>query len=332
LARVLSRSICLGACLGLCRLLVAQSTDPLSPQVRTGPSGLGYAYSANDLSRIFRGLNTGVTISGVHDSANGWSNVVTPVVSYAVSQRYTFDASFSVYPYHYAAVQDSALPPTTTSGLAFVGGDLGDVLLEGHVAFSPRNYRNTSTVALTLPSGNRTDGLGTGRTTFNVSNLTERYFGHTGVLVDVGGGDSSGLVNRFVTQEDNSVGPLAQFQAGIETWMMHGVFAETVAYEQLPIGDQKTYATYSFSGRPPQTYVSGQRVSEDNGFNTSVFIPLSSQITLSASYNRSLRFHLDTVSTGISWVWRGARLQSDSLIDRAMREAESGTPIEIPKK
>jgi hypothetical protein len=64
-------------------------------------------------------------------------------------------------------------------------------------------------------------------------------------------------------------------------------------------------------------------VSEDNGFTTSIAIPLTDHLTLSGYYNRSLREHLDTVSTGITSVLRGtARHRRLSLIDRALREAE----------
>jgi hypothetical protein len=324
LATALSRFLCLTAYLAASHLLVAQGTTASAIQVPPSPTTPDHSYELKDFGSYFHSFNAALTASGVHDSANGWTNVLTPVVSYSLSQHYLFDASISVYPYHYATVQANATPPSYGNSLVFDGGDVGDVLLEGHAVFSTKHLRNTSTLAVTAPTGDRADGLGTGRATFNISNLTERYFGHTGLLVDIGGGNSSGLINRFVTQEDNSLGPLAQFQAGAETWLTHGVFAETVAYEQLPIGDQKTYGIYYLQGRPT-TVVTGQRVSEDNGFNTSVFIPLSSHITLSSSYNRSLRFHLDTVSTGVTWVLRGTRRQSDSLIDRAMREAERET-------
>lgn len=325
MSKALSRFLCLIAWLAAGHQLVAQDKGVFSTQVPTSPVRADHGYQFTDFDSYFHGFNAAITASGVHDSANGWTNVITPVVSYSLSPHYLFDASMSVYPYHYAAtVQSFGIPPTFSNDLTFVGGDIGDLLLEGHAVFSMQHLRNTSTLAITAPTGNRVDGLGTGRATFNINNLTERYFGHTGFLVDVGGGNSSGLINRFITQEDNSLGSLAQFQAGTETWLTHGIFAETVAYEQLPIGDQKTYGVFYLEGSL-LTVVTGQRVSEDNGFNTSIFIPLSSHLTLSSSYNRSLRFHLDTVSTGLTWVLRGTHRRNDSLIDRAMREAERET-------
>jgi hypothetical protein len=72
-------------------------------------------------------------------------------------------------------------------------------------------------------------------------------------------------------------------------------------------------------------------VNEDNGFTNSLYVPLNPHIALISSYNRSLRLHLDTISVGFSFTWKGRPLRStESLIDRAMREAEFGKPVAIP--
>jgi hypothetical protein len=272
-----------------------------------------------------RGFNFGVTLSGVHDSYVGWYNVVTPAASYAFSPHYSADVSMSIYPYR--------LAPNSDDKLRFAGGDLGDLLLEGHAIFTPHFFRDIATASMTLPTGNRADGLGTGRVTFNFDNRLERYVGHTGFLIDIGGGDSSALANRLVTEDDEALGPLAQFQSGIVTWLSSSISLQSVVYEQLPIGDQKTYATV---GRPPfplVTVVTGHRVNEDNGFTSSLYVPLSSRTTLTSSYNRSLRLHLDTVSVGLTFSWKSSPFRrDDSLIDRAIREAESGKPVVPPPR
>jgi hypothetical protein len=275
------------------------------------------------VSSVARGLNFGATFSGVHDSYVGWYNVVTPAASYAFSPRYSADISMSIYPYR--------LAPNSDDKLRFAGGDLGDMLVEGHATFTPESFRDIATASMTLPTGNRTDGLGTGRVTFNFDNRLERYVGRTGFLVDIGGGDSSALANRLVTEDDEALGPLAQFQTGIVTWLTSSISLQTVAYEQLPIGDQKTYATVGRPPLPPVTVVTGHRVNEDNGFTTSLYVPLNSRTTFTSSYNRSLRLHLDTVSVGVTFSWKSSPIRrDDSLIDRAMREAETGKPISKP--
>jgi hypothetical protein len=73
--------------------------------------------------------------------------------------------------------------------------------------------------------------------------------------------------------------------------------------------------------------VPASSVSQDNGITTSLAIPLTAHIVLSGYYNRSLRQHLDTVSTGITYVLRGTpRRKQLATIDRALREAERGNP------
>jgi hypothetical protein len=84
-------------------------------------------------------------------------------------------------------------------------------------------------------------------------------------------------------------------------------------------------------GSPTVTVVTGRRVTEDNGFTTSLYVPLSSRVTLTSTYNRSLRLHLDTVSVGFSFAWKGTPVKrTPSLIDRAIYEAEFGQPIPHP--
>jgi hypothetical protein len=274
---------------------------------------------------IFRNFNAGIYGAGGHDSSTGWYMVVAPFVSYDFSHRYSADVSVSIYPYRYA---------TGAGDFTELWNKLrfrwrrcgGGTLLEAHATFAPRNYRCISTAAMTLPSGDRLDGLGTGRVTFSFKERIERYFGQTGLVVDVGGGDSSGLQNGLVTEDDTALGPLGLFQAGIVSKLPHtNLSFLSVAYEQHPIGDQKTYTTLTRPGFPKLTIPTGRKLNEDNGFTTTLYIPLTSRLTMTRSYNRSLRLHLDTVSTGFTFSWKGVPpRRRESLIDRAMKEAETG--------
>ncbi len=297
--------------------LGAQETE--KPGSSPEPTYLEHVPRVPGVSTLFDGFNAGFTFSGVHDSSIGWYNVATPAVSYTFSPHYSADASFSIYPYRLTANAD---PSPSSSRLVTDLGDLGDTLLGVHASFYPRALQNTTTASMTVPTGNRAAGLSTGRVTFDLSNHTERYFGRLGTVLDLGVGDSSGLFNRLVTQEYNSLGPIAHFQTGLVFWLPGRNYIESLVYEQLPIGDQKVYTTLMRPGSPPQTVVSGRNVSEDNGFTTSVGIPLTTHMTLTSYYNRSLRLHLDTASVGVTYVFRGTpRHRELSLIDRALLEA-----------
>lgn len=277
------------------------------------------------MGTLVRGLNAGITYSSVHDSSIGWSVLITPAISFTFSAHYSADASTTIYPYRLAQNQNAVAPPTQR--LVTTHGDVGDTLIAVHGYFNPHAFQQTVTASMIAPTGNRDDGLGTGRVTFDLSDHVERYVGQTGFIVDIGAGDSSGLFNRLVTDEFSSLGAIAHFQTGLIYWLPGRNYIQSVAYEQLPLGNQKVYTTLSAPGRPTQTVVAGRGVSEDNGFTTSVGLPLTSQVTLSGYYNRSLRLRLDTVSVGLTFVLRGtAHAHGMSMIDRAIREAEGVSP------
>lgn len=125
----------------------------------------------------------------------------------------------------------------------------------------------------------------------------------------------------------NSLGPIVHFQTGLIFWLPGRTYIRSLAYEQLPIGDQKLYSTLTAPGKPPISLVTGRNISEDNGFTTSMGIPLTPNITLSSYYNRSLRLHLDTVSTGITFVFKGTPVHRGmSSIDEALPEGERSIP------
>jgi hypothetical protein len=289
------------------------------------------------VSTLLDGFNAGVTYSGVHSSSVGWYSVMTPAISYTFSERFSADASTSIYINRLIANTDPATK--ATQPLVTDGADPGDTLIDFHASFYPGSLTNIITASLTAPTGNRSEGLGAGQVTYDFDNHTERYINKLGFLVDLGIGNSSGLFNDLVVKDYTSVGTLAHFQAGAVVWLPRRSYIEAVAYEQLPLGSQTVYRTVERgedvrandddgpnpSPQPPiATTVS--TASEDNGFTTFVGIPLVDHVTLSGYYNRSLRQHLDTVSFGVTFVLRSKpNKRSLSMIDRALREAEGSS-------
>jgi hypothetical protein len=314
-----------GLLCALCSLQAfAQGTKMAPDPTLIEPNELEHVPKVPGVSLLWPGVNVGLTFTAVHDSAIGWYTLATPAVSYTFSPRYSADASMSVYPYRLAQNQSTA--PAPQPNLIAIRGDVSDILLGFHTTFTPHKTSDIITASITVPSGSRQDGLSTGRVTFDASNHVEGYFGRTGVIVDVGFGDSSGLFNRLVNNEYSSLGPIAHFQTGLVIWMIKRSYVQSVAYEQLPIGDQKVYMTLTRPGYPNRTVVSGRNVSEDNGFTTSVGIPVTSKITLSGYYNRSLRLHLDITGMSVTYVLRGTpRKRRLSLIDRALQEGMAGS-------
>jgi hypothetical protein len=291
------------------------------------------------LSNLLDGLNAGVNYSGVHSSSVGWYQVTTPAVNYTFSRHFSADASTSIYLHR--LVQNTNTNTAAAHRLVDGGVNPGDTLIGFHGFFEPGSLQDTITFSLTAPTGNRAKGFGAGQVTYDFSNHLERYVKQLGFVIDVGGGDSSGLFNDEVVKDYSSVGGLAHFESGLVYWLPRRTYIEAVAYEQLPLGSQTVYRTVARGentrgeeedpggGTPPPPVpipTTVTTVSEDNGFTTFLGIPLNSYISLSGYYNRSLRQRLDTVSFGVTYVLRGTSRRKLSMIDKALREAENSNP------
>src|SRR4051812_44710331 len=190
---------------------------------------------------LFDGLNAGVSYSSIHSSSAGWYSAMTPAVNYTFSQRFSADASTSIY--FNRMVQNTNPATAATQPLVKESMEPGDTLIGFHAFFEPGSLQNTITASLTAPTGDRAKGFGAGQVTYDFSNRVVRYFGKLGVVVDVGGGNSSGLFNDLVTKDYSSVGGLAHFESGLVYWFPHRIYLEGVAYEQLPLGSQTVYRT-----------------------------------------------------------------------------------------
>jgi len=322
------RAIGLAIFLGLCLSARAQEAVQPAATVQPRSQNLERVPRVPGLSTLLRGFNAGFNFSGVHNSSIGWCQVATPAVSYAFSSRYSADASTPVY-FHRLVESTSPGPPSSEQSVVDVN-DPGDTLIGFHATFDPGSFRNTASASLTAPTGDSSQALGAGKVTFDFNNHLERYIRQAGFLLDLGIGDSSGLVNNLVTPNYNSVGKLAHFQTGAIVWIYQRYYLQSVAYEELPFGSQTVYAVVSppehggsnSSGSAEVRVLTDTGASEDNGFTTSAGIPLAGNLTLSGYYNRSLRHHLDTVSIGLTYVLHGSPTSKRlSMIDRALREA-----------
>jgi hypothetical protein len=283
------------------------TSQPTAPDAREVPDVPG-------ISDSLHGWNAGATFSGVHDSVTGWATLFTPAIGYSFNDTFSIDATIPIYMYRLA--ESRSTHPKPNAQLVNQRGEPGDIVLGFHAQFIPHQFEYQLTGLVTAPTGDEAYGLSTGRVTFDISNYFQRTYGRITPNLEIGGGDSSALVNRLVTKNYTSLGPLAHFQLGLGIDLFRGVAFESDAYEQLPIGDQKIYGP-SRNGKA--TVVTGHNVTEDNGFTNSLDIPLGGHFTLSGYYSRSLRIHTDTVGIGITYVLRSTQTTEDSATDNLFR-------------
>jgi len=281
------------------------------------------------MGSLLKGLNAGVTYSGVHNSQIGWYEAMFPALSYTFSPHYSADVSGTIYLHR--LVQNLNPGASATQKLVLDVGDAGDTVIGLHGSYHLHGLEEMMTASLSAPTGNSSNGLGTGRVTFDFDNHLEKFYRHTGVHLSVGAGDSSTLANSLVIRDYSSLGGLAHFQSGATVWGKRLSYIDFSAYEQLPMGSQKVYTiVYQQQGANgsqtvTRTITSG--LSEDNGLTTAFGIPLTSRVLLNGYYNRSLRQSQDTVSLGVTFVLQslpfGKKL---SMVDRALREAAGMNP------
>ncbi len=266
------------------------------------------------LSGALHGINAGITMSSLHDSITGWATLATPAVGYSFGNHFNVDLAVPIYLYRLA--QSRSARPKPNAQLVIQRAEVGDVIFSGHSAFAFRWFDYQLTGSFTAPTGDTYYGLSTGRVTFDVSNHFEHTFCRFTPAIEIGMGDSSTLVNPLVTKNYTSLGPLAHFQAGFSVDLPHSLVFETAAYEQLPLGDQKTYGP---SRKGKATSVTGRNITEDNGFTNSLDIPLTRHTTFSAYYSRSLRIHNDTAAVGITYILRHAPAPETQAIQDLIR-------------
>ena len=283
------------------------TSQPRPPEVLSVPE-------VPSQSTTLHGWNAGLTVSGIHDSVTGWATLASPAVGYSFNDVFSIDATIPIYLYRLA--ESRSTRPKPDARLVSQVIEPGDVVLGFHAQFIPRRFQYQLTGLVTAPSGDEAYGLTSGRVTFDINNHFERTFGRLTPNLEIGGGDSTTLVNRTVTKNYTSLGPLAHFQVGLGFDLFHGMSFESDAYEQLPIGDQKIYGP---SRHGNATVVTGHNVSEDNGFTNALDIPLNGHFTLSGYYSRSLRIHTDTAAIGITYVLRSIPATGDTSLDDLFR-------------
>lgn len=280
---------------------------------------------------LLNGANAGVSLSSVHSSVVGWYGVAVPAVSYTFSPHLSADLSLPLYLHR--LVRNSQINETKPQSLVLDALAAGDTQLAVHGYFHGKNFEDVVTLSALAPTGKRSEGLGTGRVTFDFDNDLGRSFGATAFNLDLGMGDSSGLANNLLLRDYNSLGALAHFQTSASRWILGRALVQASAYEQLPIGDQKIYMEMAIRSMDSgqvfyMTQAEGNGISEDNGLTVSTGIPLSAHLMFSGYYNRSLRQRQDTVSLGVTYLWHNfSYKRHGSMIERALREA-AGLPPE----
>jgi len=251
---------------------------------------------------VSKGFNVSLGTTSQHDSSSGWSSLLTPNVAYRLDRYFSVDAGVAMY--MYINTDDNVGTKTKPVYLYKTKNNVfGDTALSFHGDASFLTIGYNGTVSMGLPSGNTDYGLGAGQVTYNINNHFEKNFGLFTPDIEFGFGDTSTLVNQRVVKSYVAVGPMAHFQAGTAVDLPWRMSFAADAYEELPLDKNLVYSTTG-SGKKKVTTATNTDPAEDNGFITSLDIPLSRHVTMSGFYSRSLSDHEDTGGISFTFLLR----------------------------
>ena len=247
-----------------------------------------------------RGFDASLATSSQHDSSSGWSSVLTPNVAYRLNKYLSADVNVPLYVYINidANVGTKAKPVFAYQAR---NGAFGDTSLAAHFDATALTIDYNATVSMGLPSGNTAFGLGAGQVTFDINNHFEKDLDIFTPNIEVGYGDTSALVDQRVLKSYIAVGPQAHFQAGLSVDLPHRMSFEADAYEELPLTKDLVYSTTG-KGKKKVTTSTNEGPAEDNGFTSTLDIPLASHATMSGFYNHSLIDHDDTAGFSFTFM------------------------------
>jgi hypothetical protein len=256
-----------------------------------------------------RGVNLSLATTSQHDSANGWSSLLSPDLAYRFNRYLSADVSVPIYDYiNVLVTSGTKAAPIYTAATKRLA--LGDTSLNGHLDLVFHSLSYNATATLGLPSGNSKYGLGSGQVTYSFNNHFEKSFGFLTPNLELGIGDSSSLVDARIRKNYVSVGKLAHFQAGLDLDLPFNMSFETDMYEELPVSSQTIFSTTG-KGKKKKTTSTTSSAAEDNGFSNSLDIPLNRHVTLSGFYNRSLRSHSDTAGFSLTFLLKAPPRRTD---------------------
>jgi hypothetical protein len=279
---------------------------------------------AEGIVPLTKGFNASFVTTSQHDSASGWSSLMTPNIAYRFDKHFSLNVGLPVY--NYIDV-DIVTPAKTVKGVVIESTTtlvtehllLGDTTLNGGFDAHSKRLDYNLSATLGMPTGDDANGLGAGQFTYSFINHFEHsYNDYLTPNIELGIDDSPNLADERVRKSYTDVGTNAHFQAGFSFSLPFDINFETNAYEELPLSGQ-TVTSVTTNGKKGKQLrfiktTSQEGIGEDNGFENTLDIPLSGHVTLSGFYNRSLRDKIDTAGFSFTFLLRGPPRKKKTMV------------------
>ena len=298
--RGLAHSTIIACLAALATSAAAQATPATFDELLGTAAGTTNDMGPIGIVPLTHGFNASLGTTAQHDSSNGWATILTPGVAYRFNHLVSLTASAPIYTYiNIDQTKGTKANPIYHQITRY--GVPGDTTLAAILTTTHTHFDFSETTSLGLPSGNSSYGLGAGQVTYDLNNHFEKSVGIFTPDLELGIGDSSNLIGARFKKSYTAVGTLAHFQLGTAIDLPHNISFEADAYEQLPLVNSTLYST-TRKGRKKVTTATSKGITEDNGFITSLDIPLSGHVTLSGFYNRSIRSSDDLAGLSLTFL------------------------------
>lgn len=287
------------------RRLLAHATVPalFLLTIPAGASGQALASTAQSPSGVppASGANLSLAATSQHDSTTGWASLLTPALTYRFDPHLSVNASIPIFatvdtyqqtaPAHgptaatYALVSHNFMPGDASAGAAFLShaGEL----------------EATLSATLGIPTGDPALALGAGHTTFEVAADVDRSIGdYITPEFELALDDSPNLALKRLHKSYVATGLSAHLQGGLSISLPRKISLSLDGYGDLPLGTQK------ITGKKKKAAAVQSSDGDDNGLMSTLEIPASRHIAVSAFYNRSLYDSTDIAGVTLTFVLR----------------------------
>ena len=242
----------------------------------------------------------------------GSTNALGTVTRVDASAGYFFNRSWQI---DFGVPFYSTFPSNTTTaaGNPSVHG-IGNVYTQIRFTKAHPKLNYVSTLTATAPTGDRDQGLSTGRVTVDWGNYFDHSFGRFTPFVEVGVANSVSDTTFFV-RPYTTLGLITRGQAGARFRVTPWAALGASGYWIEPTGDQTVISRVVTHGGPGSlnrllhrpvfeqtTVTSGSSdIARDRGVSGFVLFGRNPGVNTYAGFTRSTHFHLNTVFFGVGY-------------------------------
>ncbi len=238
----------------------------------------------------------------------GAINRLDTKVGYRFGEHLELDAGLPVYFIHAAS-------SSTAAGFSS-GNGIGNAYLSLRFGFSNSSTDFVSSVTGSVPTGDTTKGLSTGRVTVDWNNYLGFTAGRITPFVNLGLA-SSISDTPFFTRPFTSLGKVAHFEGGADVQVWRALSLGASAYADAPFGQQKVYSKLikrGSAGTPGQSRGRGPNsgafetqsvtvgeasIARDNGGSVWLDLSPGHVVSFQVGVSRSVEYDLNSVFFGV---------------------------------